>query len=136
MTKVLSEQTNNWKEELLDWVSACQSAYYIDSTPGHRFGGLGSNLEENREALVAYVERLIGTSKDGGVQGVAPQEASPHDTVQPVAAARVAVLDSIMDIQRALSSLQKNDPFQEIISAIQSSLEQSRHALSLLKEVK
>lgn len=45
--------------ELLDWVSACQSSYHIDSTPGHRFGGLGSNLQENRESLVEYVNELI-----------------------------------------------------------------------------
>lgn len=47
--------------ELLDWVSACQSAYHIDSTPGHRFGGLDSNLEENRAGLVAYVDGLLAT---------------------------------------------------------------------------
>jgi hypothetical protein len=51
--------TDEQKQELLDWVSACQSAYYIDSTPGHRFGGIGSNLQKNRDALVEYVEDLI-----------------------------------------------------------------------------
>lgn len=45
--------------ELLDWVSACQSSYHIDSTPGHRFGGLGSHLQENRDSLVEYVNALI-----------------------------------------------------------------------------
>ena len=50
---------DGWKHELLDWVSACQSAYHIDNTPGHRFGGLGSNLEENRAAVVEYVEELL-----------------------------------------------------------------------------
>lgn len=45
--------------ELLDWVSACQASYHIDSTPGHRFGGLGINLQENRESLVEYVNELI-----------------------------------------------------------------------------
>lgn len=45
--------------ELLDHVSACQSAYHIDSTPNHRFGGLPSNLADNRQALVDYVEALI-----------------------------------------------------------------------------
>lgn len=45
--------------ELLDLVSACQSAYHIDSTPGHRFGGMPSNLEANRAELVAYVRQLV-----------------------------------------------------------------------------
>jgi hypothetical protein len=47
------------KSEILDWVSACQSAYHIDSTPGHRFGGLGSNLEDNRAELIACVEGIM-----------------------------------------------------------------------------
>lgn len=42
---------DGWESELLDWVSACQSAYHIDNTPGHRFGGLGSNLDENRQSF-------------------------------------------------------------------------------------
>lgn len=46
------------KAEILDWVRACQSAYHIDSTPGHRFGGLGSNLAENQEALLDYIEEV------------------------------------------------------------------------------
>lgn len=49
----------DWETELLDWVSACQSAYHIDNTPGHRFGGLGSNLEENRSEIVCFVRGLI-----------------------------------------------------------------------------
>ena len=53
---------DGWKHELLDWVSACQSAYHIDNTPGHRFGGLGSNLEENRAAVVEYVKELLNKS--------------------------------------------------------------------------
>lgn len=51
-----------WETELLDWVSACQSAYHIDNTPGHRFGGLGSNLEENRSEIVCFVRRMIEDS--------------------------------------------------------------------------
>lgn len=51
--------TPDEKTELLDWVSACQSAYHIESTPGHRFGGITGNLEENRERLVDYVELLL-----------------------------------------------------------------------------
>lgn len=50
---------DGWESELLDWVSACQSAYHIDNTPGHRFGGLGSKLDENRRSLVEYVRHLI-----------------------------------------------------------------------------
>lgn len=54
-----SKLTDQERTELLDWVSACQSAYHIDSTPGHRFGGLPSNLQENRDELVEHVESLI-----------------------------------------------------------------------------
>lgn len=56
MPKMLTAQQ---RTELLDHVTACQAAYHIDSTPGHRFGGLPSNLQENREALVDYVEELL-----------------------------------------------------------------------------
>ena len=49
------------KTELLDWVSACQSAYHIDNTPDHRFRGFGSNLAENRKDLVDYVNSLLAT---------------------------------------------------------------------------
>lgn len=51
--------TEEQKTELLDWVSACQSAYHIENTPGHRFGGIGGQLQENREALVDYVQSLL-----------------------------------------------------------------------------
>lgn len=51
--------TTKWETELLDWISACESAYHIDNTPGHRFGGLGSNRDENRAAAVEYVRELI-----------------------------------------------------------------------------
>lgn len=51
--------TDEQKAELLDWVSACQSAYHIEHTPDHRFGGLGGKLQENRDLLVEYVESLI-----------------------------------------------------------------------------
>ena len=59
MTEQLKPLTEAETTELLDWVSACQSSYHIDSTPGHRFGGLGSQLQENRDALVEYVDALI-----------------------------------------------------------------------------
>ena len=59
MTEQLKPLTEAETTELLDWVSACQSSYHIDSTPGHRFGGLGSQLQENRDALVEYVNALI-----------------------------------------------------------------------------
>lgn len=51
--------TEDERRELLDWVSACQSSYHIDSTPGHRFAFAGSNLDENRESLVDYVNDLL-----------------------------------------------------------------------------
>lgn len=49
----------DWETELLDWVSACQSAYHIDNTNNHRFGGLGSDLEENRSEIICFVRGLI-----------------------------------------------------------------------------
>lgn len=65
--------TDKQKTELLDWVSACQSAYHIDNTPGHRFGGLGSNLQENKDSLIEYVESLLSgsakTDKTGDANG-------------------------------------------------------------------
>ena len=60
-------EPDGWKHELLDLVSACQSAYHIDNTPGHRFGGLGSNLEENRTAVVEYVEALLSCAPQPSV---------------------------------------------------------------------
>lgn len=51
------------KREILDWVCACQSAYHIDSTPNHRFGGLGSQLEENRAALIEYIEEVVSEAE-------------------------------------------------------------------------
>lgn len=53
--------SKDWETDLLDWVSACQSAYHIDNTPGHRFGALGSNLEENRAEIINFVNDLIET---------------------------------------------------------------------------
>lgn len=53
---------DGWEVELLDWVSACQSSYHIDNTPGHRFGGLGSNLDENRACVVEYVRGLLAAA--------------------------------------------------------------------------
>jgi len=59
-TEPLGAVINNIERtELLDWASACQSAYHIDNTPGHRFAMCGSNLQENREGLVEFVERLV-----------------------------------------------------------------------------
>lgn len=52
-----------WREELLGWVSACQSAYRIASAPGHRFGGLCSALDENRASVIEYVEGLLAATQ-------------------------------------------------------------------------
>lgn len=51
-----------WEPELLDWVAACQSAYHIENTPGHRFGNLPGVLEANRADLVEYVRELIASA--------------------------------------------------------------------------
>jgi hypothetical protein len=53
--------TEDERRELLDWVSACQSAYHIESTPGHRFGGIPSALAENREARHPTGTRTSGS---------------------------------------------------------------------------
>lgn len=60
--------TEGERVELLDWVTACQSAYHIESTPNHRFGGLTGQLTENREAVCEYVDELLAiraARKDG-----------------------------------------------------------------------
>lgn len=60
--------TESERVELLDWVTACQSAYHIESTPNHRFGGLTGQLTENREAVCEYVNELLAiraARKDG-----------------------------------------------------------------------
>lgn len=57
--------TTQEETELLDWVSACQSAYHIENSPGHRFGGLPGMLAENRAALVDYVNGMLEARKTG-----------------------------------------------------------------------
>lgn len=47
------------RTELLDWVSACQSAYRLENHPSGPFMALPGQLQENREALVAYVNELL-----------------------------------------------------------------------------
>lgn len=68
--------TEDERRELLDWVSACQSAYHIESTPGHRFGGLSGALAENRDALCEYVEELLQSR--AALAAAAPQPAAPE----------------------------------------------------------
>ena len=51
--------TDEEKTELLDWVSACQSAYSLKQNPRGPFFALPGQLEENRQALVDYVNDLI-----------------------------------------------------------------------------
>jgi hypothetical protein len=45
--------------ELLDWVSACQSAYSLQSRTKGPFFALPGQLEENRQSLVNYVNAVI-----------------------------------------------------------------------------
>ena len=47
------------RSAVLDCVSACQSAYHIESTPGHRFGGLPGELTDNRRDLIETVEAIL-----------------------------------------------------------------------------
>jgi hypothetical protein len=61
----METKTESWEVELLDWVSACQSAYLIDNTPGHRFGWLPSRYAENRAALVEFVRELLAAAAEG-----------------------------------------------------------------------
>ncbi|CDY79417.1 hypothetical protein BGLT_02198 [Caballeronia glathei] len=70
--------TEEEKTEILDWVSACQSAYHIDSTPGHRFGGLGSNLDENRAGLIEFVESIV----ESRAPAAAPQHSADIDAMR------------------------------------------------------
>ena len=58
-TNTLAKLAADERTELLDWVSACQSAHLIDSMFGHRFGGLPSSLDDNRELLVVHVESIL-----------------------------------------------------------------------------
>lgn len=45
--------------ELLDWVSACQSAYRMETVRQGPFFSLPGQLKENRESLVAYVNSIL-----------------------------------------------------------------------------
>ena len=87
--------TDDDRTELLDWVSACQSQYHIDSTPGHRFGGLGSNLEENRLAVVDFVNGLLSARALAAI----PAERAPAPTVAeaPVFTVDDADLDDLLN---------------------------------------
>lgn len=58
----METKREDWEPELLDWVTACQSAYHIENTPGHRFGALPGVLEANRADLVEYVRELIAST--------------------------------------------------------------------------
>ena len=51
--------TKTEKAELLDWVTACQSAYSLENNPHGPFAALPGQLQENCESLVRYVEDLI-----------------------------------------------------------------------------
>jgi len=87
------------KSEILDWVSACQSAYHIDSTPGHRFGGLGSNLEDNRAELIACVE------------GIVSRRAAPTPQADAAPSLAKSISDEMMDlVDRLGSEYDKVDP--------------------------
>ena len=87
------------KSEILDWVSACQSAYHIDSTPGHRFGGLGSNLEDNRAELIACVE------------GIMSRRATPTPQADAAPSLAKSISDEMMDlVDRLGSEYDKVDP--------------------------
>ena len=77
--------------ELLGWVSACQSSYHIDSTPGHRFGGLGSHLQENRDSLVEYVNALIAARAQ-------PAQAVPVLSDDIIRMAREAGIDALTKV--------------------------------------
>lgn len=61
MDRTTYQLTEQERIELLSWVTACQSAYHIESTPGHRFGFLPSNLEENRSGVVDFVNHVLAS---------------------------------------------------------------------------
>lgn len=57
-----------WRQELLDLVSACQSAYCIENTPGHEFKGVISDLTKKRHAIVCYVDELLSAAPSHPLQ--------------------------------------------------------------------
>ena len=69
----METKQESWETELLDWVTACQSAYHIENTPGHRFGTLPGVLEANRADLVEYVRALVASA--------GPQTNAAHDVL-------------------------------------------------------
>lgn len=69
------------RTELLDWVNACQSQYHIDSTQGHRFAELTSNLQENRTALLGYVNELL--EKRAGRTSISPGSVAAEGSRDP-----------------------------------------------------
>lgn len=105
--------TEEQKTELLDWVSACQSAYHIESTPGHRFGGIGGQLQENRDGLVEYVESLLEAAS-----------AAPADEAMAKDAARYRWLrrrervQTIIELETGIDSMSLIDMDASIDAAI------------------
>mgnify|MGYP000899174808 CR=1 FL=1 len=98
-----------WEPELLDWVAACQSAYHIENTPGHRFGSLPGVLEANRADIVEYVRDLIasaGTETNAArdvlaerrrqieVEGWTPEHDDEHGAGEMAAAAACYALNA------------------------------------------
>jgi len=67
MAEIKTILTYEETTELLDWVSACQSAYHINSTPNHPFGDNGSTLAENREGLLEYVNSILSEHVESAV---------------------------------------------------------------------
>ena len=54
-----TQLTDNERTELLDWVSACQSAYSMENNPRGPFFALPGQLQENRDSLVDYVNEIL-----------------------------------------------------------------------------
>jgi len=52
------------KTELLDWVTACQSAYSMESNPRGPFRALPGQLKDNRNALVEFVDGLLDDERE------------------------------------------------------------------------
>ena len=52
------------KTELLDWVTACQSAYSMEQNPRGPFRSLPGQLKDNRTSLVEFVDDLLDAERE------------------------------------------------------------------------
>lgn len=98
-----AQLTNEEKEELLDWVSACQSSYARQERRGGPLGQLPDRLDENRDGLVSYVNSLLEARWLATEQAQSPEPSTASE------------------LQRALQSVH------EALASAQAALKKQRH---------